>query len=199
MTIYQIAVLGFVLFYFAVLLGFRSYLLYKNTGVNPFKKMGRTGIIGYNERVISFCSFLIPVIAFNYAFLETNYQYLIPIDYLEVDGLKNVGLLLSAIGLILSFVAQLQMKDSWRIGIDKEEETSLVKHGLYKYSRNPIYLGLGIAFLGFFLLAPNALSFTFLVLMSTSIGIKIRLEEAYMQEKHPKQFEAYTKEVRRWL
>jgi protein-S-isoprenylcysteine O-methyltransferase Ste14 len=35
----------------------------------------------------------------------------------------------------------MQMGDSWRIGIDQEQKTSLVRHGVFKLSRNPIFLG----------------------------------------------------------
>jgi len=91
------------------------------------------------------------------------------------------------------------MRESWRIQINITEDTKLVTHGLYKYSRNPIYLGLLISFLGFFMIAPNALSLCFLILMLSSIGIKIRLEEEHLIRKHPGDFMEYKNNVRRWV
>jgi hypothetical protein len=36
-----------------VILGFRSYLLYRKTGINPFKQIGKKGAAGFNEKVLS--------------------------------------------------------------------------------------------------------------------------------------------------
>ena len=132
---YKIAVLLFVFIYYGFILGLRSYLLYRNTGINALKSMQK-GVIGYNEKVLGICSMLVPIIAVNYVFFENNYQYLVPIEYLEIDLIQTAGVVLSVIGLVLTFVAQLQMKDAWRIGIDNRKETVLVTNGMYRFSRN---------------------------------------------------------------
>lgn len=33
------------------------------------------------------------------------------------------------------------MRDAWRIGVDLNERTALIMHGLFAKSRNPIYFG----------------------------------------------------------
>jgi protein-S-isoprenylcysteine O-methyltransferase Ste14 len=48
------------------------------------------------------------------------------------------------------------MGASWRIGIDSANATELVSKGLFSVSRNPIFLAIRLALLGFFLVAPNA-------------------------------------------
>ena len=197
--LYKIAALGFVLIYFGLLIGCRSYLLYRRTGINPLRPAVQAGARGLNERILGLATLVLPVVALNYAFLEDNYRYLAPIPYLEGALYKNVGLALSAIGLLWTFVAQLQMKDSWRIGIEPTSKTPLITGGLYRYSRNPIYLGLIGAFLGFFLLAPNALSLCFLAIMYSSIALKVRFEEEFLRQTHGTQFLQYASQVRRWL
>jgi len=199
MTIYQIAVLLYLIFYYGLLLGLRSYILYKRIGKNALK-YENTGPAAYNEWVIGFCAILVSIIGLNYVFLPANYEYyLVPLTYLETDLLKNIGVILSFVGLLLGFIAQLQMKDSWRIGIHADDETELVTHGFFRYSRNPIYMFLGISYIGFFLLLPNALSLAFVLLTYTSIGMKIRFEEEFMEQKFPVAFKAYRKKVRRWI
>jgi protein-S-isoprenylcysteine O-methyltransferase Ste14 len=51
-------------------------------------------------------------------------------------------------------IAQYQMSNSWRIGIDEKNKTELVTKGIF-YSRNPIFLGMIISILGIFLILPT--------------------------------------------
>jgi len=198
--IYKIAILCYVILYTIVALGIRPYILYKNTGINAYKKMGGgEGIQSINERVLILGAMLIPIISMIYLFSEDLYQYLVPISYLEIEWIKRTGILLMLLGSFIVIVAQFQMGDSWRIGINTEEKTSLVKSGLYRYSRNPIYLSLLISFIGFFLILPNALSLCGLTLGYPSLEIKIRLEEKYLISKHGDSYRQYMSDVNRWI
>lgn len=200
MTFLKIASLLYVFFYYGILLAFRAFLLYRNTGINPIKNLEKKGIAGFVEKGITICFILVSVIAFNYVFLEYNYQfYLIPITYLEIQWIWITGIVLAFVGLIIGFVAQLQMGNSWRLGLNRKEKTDLITKGLYQYSRNPVYLGLMISYIGFFLMLPNALSFCWLVLSYFLLGVKIRLEEQYLESKHNPQFAIYKEKVRRWI
>lgn len=200
MNYLQIAALGYVFFYYGFLLVFRAFLLYKKTGVNPVKVVNKEGIIGFIEQVFLVCFILVSVIAFNFAFLPENYVfYLVPIPYLEIPLIANIGIVLSFFGLIMSFIAQLQMGNSWRLGISSTEKTDLVTKGFYQYSRNPIYLGLFISYLGFFLLMPNSWSLCFFVMSYIAIEVKISHEEEHMEKLHSKAFLAYKQKVRKWI
>ena len=91
------------------------------------------------------------------------------------------------------------MGDSWRLGLNENETISLIKHGLFKYSRNPVYLGILVSNIGFFLLMPNAVSLCFLALSYVSIEVKIRLEENYLLNTKGLAYENYLNRVRRWI
>ncbi len=199
MTIFQVAALFYLLFYYGILLGFRVYLLYKRTGINAIKNMKKTGLEGFIEQVFKVCFVMISVIVLNYVFIENNYPYLIPITYFETITLGYIGIILSFTGLFLAFMAQLQMGDSWRLGLNENETISLIKHGLFKYSRNPVYLGILVSNIGFFLLMPNAVSLCFLALSYVSIEVKIRLEENYLLNTKGLAYENYLNRVRRWI
>lgn len=200
MTILQIAALLYLLIYYGILLGFRSFLLYKNTGINPVTNMEKKGMEGFIEKVFQFCFVLVSVIVLNFVFIEVNYvYYLAPFAYLELSWLGYVGIILSAVGLIFAIIAQLQMGDSWRLGLNKNEKTTLVKSKLFEYTRNPIYLGLLVSYVGFFLMMPNAFSLTFLVVSYIALEIKIRLEEQYLIDKHDQDYLTYHEIVRRWV
>lgn len=199
MTFLKIMVLVYIGFYYGGILGLRSYLLYRKTGIHAIQHLHKEGIAWFNQKVLITCSLLIAIIGFNYVLLPNNYLWLIPIPYLVSEVVSNLGIILGFSGLILGFIAQLQMGDSWRLGEHPQETTRLIQKGFYQYSRNPIYLFLLIAHLGYFFMLPNALCLCFLVLSYVSFEIKIRLEESYMEDKHGADYLAYKLVVRRWV
>ena len=71
------------------------------------------------------------------------------------------------ISILLVWIAQSHMRESWRIGIDEINKSELVTSGLFSYSRNPIFLGIMIANFGLFLILPNA--FTLLIISLSTI------------------------------
>lgn len=52
------------------------------------------------------------------------------------------GLIITSIGVLFFILAMVFMKTSWRAGIDKSTRTTLVISGLYKFSRNPAFVGI---------------------------------------------------------
>ena len=199
MSVIKIGALIYVVIYYGVLLVLRSYLLYQKTGVNPVKKMKKTGLEGFIEKVFFVLFILVSVVALNFVFIEKNYVYFVPITYLETASLGLIGMVIAFFGLTVGFIAQLQMGDSWRLGVDQEGKTALVEKGLFSLSRNPVYLGILVANVGFFLMMPSAMSFTMLVLYYVCLGIKIRLEETHLMKQHEGRYLEYQKKVRRWL
>jgi len=195
----QIAAILYLLFYCTLLIGFRSYLLYKRTGINPLKSRKKSGLEGFIENIFKICFVLIWVVVINFVFIEYNYKLLIPIPYLETAIIGNLGILLSMLGLTFGFISQLQMGDSWRLGLNESETTQLVNHGMYNYSRNPIYLGYLISNIGFFMMMPNAISLCFLALSYVAIEVKIRLEEIHLLQKNGIEYQSYLNTVRRWI
>jgi protein-S-isoprenylcysteine O-methyltransferase Ste14 len=91
------------------------------------------------------------------------------------------------------------MAKSWRIGIDYSETTTLKTNGLFKVSRNPIFLGVVVSYLGTFLIIPNSLSLTILLVTYVVIQIQVRLEEEYLKTSHGKAYSDYMDDVRRWI
>ena len=134
-----------------------------------------------------------------YSFFHHLYHYLMPINYLEHESLRIAGLTLLVISFIWTSVAQYQMSRSWRIGIDYKEKTELVCHGLFSYSRNPIFLGVIISYLGTFLIIPNVLSFAILLITFVVIQTQVRLEEEYLENIQGQEYLDYKTGVRRWF
>jgi protein-S-isoprenylcysteine O-methyltransferase Ste14 len=100
----------------------------------------------------------------------------------------------------LTALAQLQMGDSWRIGVDPRESTALVTHGLFRAVRNPIFSAMGMAVLGLALVIPNALSFLGFALVALGLELHVRgAEEPYLLRLHGERYRAYAARVGRFL
>ena len=186
-----------IFFFFVFLL--RSYLLWERTGINPLTFNKTDDAHGYNGKVFTFISLMELLVVFIYAFMDEWYQYLLPFWYLEHTYLIYMGWVLLVISLILIWVAQSQMQNSWRIGIDENNKTKLITNGLFSVSRNPIFLGIMIANMGLYLIMPNAFTLLIVTLSSISINTQIRLEEAFLKQSHRVEYENYLTQVRRWL
>ena len=189
----------FLLVYFFFVFFLRSYLLWKRTGVNPLTFSKSDDAHGYNGKVFTFISLLEFIVVFIYAFKHEWYQYLLPFWYLEHGYLKYIGWGLLVLSLILVWVAQSHMANSWRIGIDENNKTELVTNGLFSISRNPIFLGIMIANVGLLLIIPNAFTLLIVSLSTVSINTQIRLEEAFLKRSHGMEYQDYLNRVRRWL
>ena len=84
--------------------------------------------------------------------------------------------------------------------ISIEKASSLVVNGVFKYSRNPMYLGMLFILLGltFKFNLIGGLLFTSLFMIFISI-FQIKPEEAAMEKLFGQEWKDYIKNVRRWL
>lgn len=177
----------------------RSYLLWRKAGVNPYV-LGRTenpsDLVGAWFRLT--LGGLSGVVVL-YAVAPGLYADVTPIPWLQSPVLVGMGLILLLSSLVWVLIAQAQMGRSWRIGIETQEVPPLIQHGLFKRSRNPIFLGVRVTLLGFFLVLPNAVLLAVLLLGEALIQIQIRLEEEHLARVHGEPYRAYRKLTRRWL
>ena len=81
-----------------------------------------------------------------------------------------------------------------------EKVSSLVTSGIYRYSRNPMYLGLVLILLGWAFYLSHFLSFVLLpVFILYMKRFQIQPEEQMMARKFGKTYQAYLNKVRRWI
>jgi protein-S-isoprenylcysteine O-methyltransferase Ste14 len=177
----------------------RSYVVWKKTGVNPVVFKGSDSAHDFIGRVFKLLFAAIVAVVVVYAFIPSAYQYVLPIHYLERPAVQLAGFFLLLVSFVWTIVAQAQMGNSWRIGIDDEHITPLVHTGVFRLSRNPIFLGMMVTLLGLFLVVPNGGTLVTLVVGVIVIGIQVRLEEEYLTRIHGKQYLEYRRSVRRWI
>lgn len=189
----------YLLAYFLLVFVIRSVWLKVKTGVNPLTFNKTDDAHGYNGKVFIVISLLELIVVGIYAFKFEWYKYLLPFWYLENDTLSKIGWGFLILSLIVVWVAQSQMANSWRIGIDEKNKTQLVTKGLFSISRNPIFLGIMMTNIGLFLVIPNAFSLLIVALSTISINTQIRLEEEFLKQEFRNDYLEYTKKVRRWI
>jgi protein-S-isoprenylcysteine O-methyltransferase Ste14 len=84
--------------------------------------------------------------------------------------------------------------------ISIENASSLVISGIFKYSRNPMYLGMSFVLFGlaFKFNVIGGLLFTGIFMLFITI-FQIKPEEVAMEKLFDQEWKDYTKNVRRWL
>ena len=123
-----------------------------------------------------------------------------PIDGLDETPLHAVGFVCAGTGIAGTFLAQMAMGASWRIGVDESDRTDLVTGGVFSLCRNPIYTFMLIAWTGLALLVPTWLSIASVPAGIIAFEAQVRLvEEPYLLRTHGQAFRAYASRVGRFL
>ena len=110
------------------------------------------------------------------------------------------GIIPLVTGLILNLVADRDFKKHRTTVKPFEESTALITAGVYRLSRNPMYLGFELILIGVALflgsLTPFAVVILFPLLMEARF---IRAEEQMLAQQFGRSWLAYKEEVRRWI
>ena len=111
-------------------------------------------------------------------------------------ALLNLPLLVTGIVLVVGGYACTRwcyaaMGNTWRIGINRKEKTTLVERGPYRAIRHPIYAFQLVMLAGAALLLPTLLSFAILVLHLFCALIKAVDEEDYLKTVHGQAYVDY--------
>ncbi len=153
------------------------------------------GFIGRIFKLLFVLAFVVLVV---HAFAPQWKHYLLPADFLETTVIEWTGLILLHVSLVVVLVAQAQMARSWRVGFDENAKTELVQGGLFRYSRNPVFVGMLLTMLGLFFVLPNALTLVSMATTWVVLQIQVRMEEAYLSKTHGAPYTDYLRSVRRW-
>ena len=111
-----------------------------------------------------------------------------------------VGGVLIVIGLTLLVIAGGLFKKADTDLIPFKNVTALVTDGVYRFTRNPMYLGMTLVQLGCAVTVGAATALVVPVIFMVIIELRfIRPEESMLRGIFPEEFPAYCQRVRRWL
>ncbi len=110
------------------------------------------------------------------------------------------GIALFALGVFGTSVAIRQFATAGTSHRTRDPATALVSRGLYRHSRNPIYIALLVAYLGIGMAtdSPAVLALAIPALAVIRLGVIAR-EERYLEAKFGAEYSRYRAAVRRWL
>ncbi len=177
--------------------GWRSWLQYRRTGSTGFK--GFSGSPGSAEWLagVGFAVALVIAVA---APLAQWVGLTAPVPALDAVWLQSTGVFVAMAGIIGTIYAQLDMGDSWRIGVDPSETTALVRTGVFGQVRNPIFTAMLVFGAGLALVTPNPLALFGFALLFVTIEMQVRaVEEPYLNTVHGDSYRDYTATVGRFI
>lgn len=110
------------------------------------------------------------------------------------------GIILICLGIWISILGSNYFEHKETTVMTFDTPKVLVTDGLYRYSRNPMYLGFALAVIGIWLLlgflSPIFATIIFLAVLDRYY---IRFEEAVLQKAFGTEYLEYKRQVRRWI
>jgi len=115
----------------------------------------------------------------------------------QQTAFKITGFVCCLVGLLFSMWARIYLGKNWSGAITIKRNHELIKTGPYAISRNPIYSGFLLAFLGCAMTGGMIKGYVSLIFVITGILLKIALEEKFMYETFADEYAVYTRKVKR--
>lgn len=116
------------------------------------------------------------------------------------QAFQVIGGALIVVGLFLLVIAGGLFRRAGTDLIPFRNVSTLVTDGVYRYTRNPMYLGMLLVLLGCAVTVGAGYALFVPVLFAAIIELRfIRPEEAMLRDLFPGEFPAYCRQVRRWI
>ncbi len=125
------------------------------------------------------------------------------LDPLWTEGqfpyLGALGFAAACGGALIAMVAQISMGASWRVGVKDGATGDLVSGGVFRFSRNPTFVGQFLLLVGIAVAIPSlptALSTLFFLWSAVN---QVRSEEALLRRSLGAAYDRYAELVPRWI
>lgn len=141
------------------------------------------------ERIMSVATVLTCIISVFSIFCVKRYM---------ISELRIVGIALGIIAVIFFASATITMKTSWRVGIP-EEKTTLVTDGIYKWSRNPAFVGFDLLYCSICLMFFNLPLVIVSVWAAVMLHLQILQEEEHMHNMFGDVYDEYKNHTLRYF
>jgi len=127
-------------------------------------------------------------------------HFIVPLAMLLDWPWRGVGVLPLIVGIVLNMTADKAFKQRNTAVKPFEESSVLITDGVFRLSRNPMYLGMVMILIGVALLAGSATPWTAVVLFAVLMDRLFMVpEERMLEQKFGEAFSRYKRNVRRWI
>ncbi|CRZ14303.1 methyltransferase family protein [Mycolicibacterium neworleansense] len=177
--------------------GWRSWIRYRRSGSTGFRGIhGKPGSLEWWAGV----GFIMAIIVGVAAPAAQLLGFLTPVAALQNPWIQALGTVLAVTGIAATLYAQLDMGESWRIGVDPGETTALVRHGVFGTVRNPIFTAMVVFAGGITVMTPNPIALSAFIVLWATIELQVRaVEEPYLRRTHGEAYGDYCATVGRFV
>lgn len=141
-----------------------------------------------------------PIVALLFIAIAYILGRYMPLPFMVPPLLRNLGFAMTVVGVLLGIGAFIEFRKAHTTLDPHGSAKQLVTSGIYRFTRNPIYLGFLLMVIG---LPLNSGTLWGLVVAPFYILLMTRLvierEENYLEKKFGKTYAGYASGVRRWL
>jgi len=124
----------------------------------------------------------------------------LPVAFLPFTPSLILGAVILLAGLGFAFYAIRTFRRHNTTTIPTRPATALVLDGPFRFTRNPMYLALGICYAGLALMMDSLLSLLLLIPVILTVNFYvIAKEEEYLTRKFGDEYRSYMAKVRRWI
>ena len=177
--------------------GWRSWEQRRRTGSTGFR--GVSGRLGSAEWFAGAGFVAAPPVAVLASILQLL-DVVAPVAVLHSPWIQIGGIVVAIVGTFATVYAQLDMGDSWRIGVDPGETTTLVRTGVFGWVRNPIFTAMITFGFGIALVTPSLVALAGFLLLVATIELQVRIvEEPHLLTVHGDDYRSYLTNVGRFM
>ena len=177
--------------------GWRSWQQRRRTGSSGFRGIsGRPGSLEW----CAGAGFVVAIIVGVAAPVVQLVGTVSPVEVLDTGWIQWFGVVVAVTGIGATLYAQNDMGESWRIGVDAGESTTLVRDGVFAMVRNPIFTAMLVFGAGVTLMIANPVAIAAFLLLLATIELQVRVvEEPYLTGSDGEDYRDYTRTIGRFL
>jgi protein-S-isoprenylcysteine O-methyltransferase Ste14 len=112
---------------------------------------------------------------------------------------RMIGVPLFVIGLTIMIVSQITLWQNYSGFVVIKKDHQLITHGIYRFTRNPIYLGSILVFASLPIYAASVYGFLAMLAMIPIILFRIQMEEKMLAEHFGDEYETYRRTTKRLI
>lgn len=109
----------------------------------------------------------------------------------DIRTIQVTGIILTIAGLIVAIMARRTLAGNWSGNIELKKGHELIRTGVYKHIRHPIYTGIMLMSLGTLLFTGKLSAFMFFIVMTSFMLFKIKEEEELLMKHFPAGYTEY--------
>lgn len=110
----------------------------------------------------------------------------------------TMGYIFMISAVIIWAIALIHIKKSWRIGLPQWDQTQLITHGIYQFSRNPFFLAYDVLIIGMMIVTWSLFIILPWVITIGLFHYLIVREEVHLIKTHWETYQKYKEKVKRY-